>query len=47
MKYLLINLVPIAFIACAALLGVTGHDGWGWCLFLAFITSHSFNGHGD
>lgn len=42
MKYLLINLVPIAFIACAALLALNGLDGWGWCLFLALITTHSF-----
>ncbi len=39
MKNVLDNIVPIAFITCAALLGLAGHDGWGWCLFLALLTS--------
>ncbi len=28
--------VSLALIAAAAVIGYSGHDGWGWCLFLVF-----------
>lgn len=39
MRNVLDNIVPLAFIICATVLGTTGHDGWGWCLFLALLTN--------
>lgn len=29
--------VSIALVAAAAAIGASGHDGWGWCLFLVFL----------
>lgn len=28
--------VSIALVIAAAAIAVSGHDGWGWCLFLVF-----------
>lgn len=33
------NIVPLAFILAAAVIGASGHDGWGWCIFGAIITT--------
>jgi hypothetical protein len=29
--------VSLGLVFAAAAIGVSGHDGWGWCLFLIFV----------
>jgi hypothetical protein len=29
--------VSIALAAAAAAIGASGHEGWGWCLFIIFM----------
>lgn len=29
--------VSVALVAAAAIIGYSGNDGWGWCLFLVFL----------
>ncbi|WP_342711521.1 hypothetical protein AAFG13_06675 [Bradyrhizobium sp. B124] len=29
--------VSLALVAAAAVIGCSGHDGWGWCLFIVFL----------
>ena len=31
------HIVSLALIAAAAVIGATGHDGWGWRLFIVFL----------
>jgi len=39
---LLANIVPIAFIALAAIFVCKETDGWGWCILCAVITKSSY-----
>jgi hypothetical protein len=32
------NIVPLAFLAIAALLIYLDRDGWGWCFLLALLS---------
>lgn len=39
---LVANLVSLAFIALAAWIIYLGKDGWGWVVFAALLSTHSF-----
>ncbi len=36
------NSLPIACVASSCVLAVHGIEGWGWFLFIGFLTSHTF-----
>ena len=38
MKRIWENIVPLAFLALAAIFIVLDRDGWGWCFLLAILT---------
>jgi hypothetical protein len=40
-KWLLQWISVIVALLCAAWVAATGHDGWGWFLFLAFLLALS------
>lgn len=44
MKYLLANILPIVCVSLATFLIIQDKDGWGWMIFLAIMTSHTFGG---
>ncbi len=44
MKYILFNLVAILCVAAAAYTASLDVKGWGWFLFVALLTAHSFTG---
>lgn len=42
MKIILVNLIAITALLIGGYLAVQGKDGWGWFLFIALMTGHSF-----
>lgn len=41
MQLLLANSLSIVCVICAGYILVTGHDGWGWFLFIALLGLHT------
>lgn len=41
------NLVALAFAIGGIILAIDGKEGWGWCFFLALLTTHSVSSKKD